>query len=94
MPWLGALLASLLGTSVSRMLVGAGLALASLAAVTPLVLSAMNAAAQGFGDITGAVLQIMLLSGIGEGISIIGSAILTRMIVDTGRIFVTRAAVP
>jgi hypothetical protein len=85
MPWLGALLASLLGTAISRMLVGAGLALVTFAAITPLVLSALNAGAQAFNNIGGAVLQMMLISGLGVALSAIGSAMLTRMAIDAAK---------
>ena len=76
MPWLASLLASLLGTAVSRVLVGAGLSLATFAALTPVVLSALNVARSAFGGLTASALQIVQISGLGVAISAIGSAIL------------------
>lgn len=92
MPWLAALLASMLGSGVARLLTGAGLALTTFAALTPLVLSALNAGANAFQGIGGATLDIMLLSGLGIGLSAIGSAMLTRIAITAGRVFLSRAA--
>lgn len=86
MPWLAGLLTSLLGSAVARMLTGAGIGLATFATLTPLVLSMLNFAADKFSGITSAVLNIMLLSGIGVGLSIIGSSIIARIAIEAGKI--------
>lgn len=92
MPWLGSLLASLLGTSVARMLTGAGLAIVTFAGMTPLVLSALNHAADLLEGVGGSVLQIMLMCGAGEALSMLGSAIMTRVAIDAGKVALTKAA--
>lgn len=92
MPWLGALLASLLGTAVSRLLVGAGLGVATFASVTPLVLSALNSAASAMAGVGGAALQIALMSGLGEALSAIGSAMLTRLAIESAKIAITKSS--
>lgn len=91
MPWLGALLANLLGTAVARMLTGAGLGLVTFAALTPLVLSALNAAAQRFQGIGGKLLQIMLMCGLGVVLSMIGSAIVTRIAIEAARVAIKKS---
>jgi len=91
MPWLGALLANLLGTAVARVLTGAGLALVTFASLTPLVLSALNAAANRFNGIAASVLQIMLMCGIGTAISLIGSAIVTRIAIEATRVAIKKS---
>lgn len=90
MPWLGALLASLLGTAGSRILTGLGLGLVTYAALTPLVLSALNAMRSMTGGMTSSVLQVVLLSGIGEALSMIGAAIMTRTAIDAGRVAIRK----
>lgn len=86
MPWLGALLAGLLGSAGARILTGLGLGLVTYAALTPVILSALNAAKAATAGITSTVLQLALMSGIGEAISTIGAAMLTRAAIDAGRV--------
>lgn len=90
MPWLGTLLAGLLGTAGARILTGLGLGLATYAVMTPLVLSALNAARSLTSGITSSILQLMLLSGIGEAITMIGAAIMTRTAIDAGRVAIRK----
>ena len=90
MPWLVTLLTSLVGSFLGRVLSGAGLGLVTFAALTPVVLSALNKGAQKFNGITGTVLNIMLLSGLGVGLSIIGSAIVARVAVEAGKVAVSK----
>ncbi|MCC5067069.1 DUF2523 domain-containing protein [Xanthomonas campestris] len=90
MPWLSTLLTQLVGSAIARMATGAGIGLVTLAALTPIVLSALNEAASKFGGITSAVANIMLLSGMGFGMSLIGSAILTRVAIEAGKISLQR----
>lgn len=92
MPWIAAMLTSLVGTAIARMLTGAGLALVTFAALTPLILSLLNAAAQNFSGIAQATAQIMLLSGMGEALSLIGSAMLTRVAIQAASVGVKKAA--
>lgn len=90
MHWLGALLASLLGTAGARILTGLGLGLVTYAALTPLVLSALNVMRSMTGGMTASVLQVALLSGIGEALSMIGAAIMTRTAIDAGRVAIRK----
>jgi hypothetical protein len=92
MPWLGALLASLLGTAVSRLLVGAGLGVATFASITPIVLSALNKAASATAGIGGAALQLILMSGLGVGLSAIGAGIMTRIVIESARVAITKSS--
>ncbi|QDS16168.1 DUF2523 domain-containing protein [Xanthomonas arboricola] len=90
MPWLAALLTQLLGSAVARIATGAGIGLVTVAALTPVILSALNQAATRFSGIPSAVANIMLLSGMGVGMSMVGSAILTRVAIEAGKISLQR----
>jgi hypothetical protein len=92
MPWLGVLLSSLVGSAISRMLVGAGLAVATFAVLSPMVLSALNAAASSFSGIASATLQIMLISGLGSALTAIGSAMVARIAVEAAKVAVVKAS--
>lgn len=90
LPWLGSLLAGLLGTAGARVLSGLGLGLVTYAVLTPMVLSALNAARNLTSGMTSSVLQVVLLSGIGEAITMIGAAIMTRTAIDAGRVAIRK----
>lgn len=86
------ILASLLGNFVARVLSGAGLAIVTGAALTPVVTTALDAAAAGLGGISGNMLQVVNMGGIGECMSIIGSAMLTRTVINAGRVGLKKVA--
>lgn len=93
--YLAQLLKNLLGDSVGRVLSGAGLSLVSMAALLPLVTSALNAAASavgGIGGIGGDVLNVILLFGFGEALSVMGAAMLTRMSVQAAGVGLKKAS--
>jgi len=92
MPWLASFLVSLVGNSLARVLTGAGLGLATGAALLPLVRIALNKIPQYFGGISADLANVMLMSGAGEGITIIGSAIVTKVVIDAGKVAVQKAA--
>lgn len=92
MQWLGILLANLVGSSVARLLTGAGLGLVTFAALTPLVLSALNAVNNAAAGIPSDLAAILLKSGIGVAMSAIGSAILTRMAIEAAKVSLAKAA--
>lgn len=92
MPWIAGLLSSLLGTAAARVLTGAGLGLATFAALTPLVLSALGAVSTHFNGIASNVANVMLLSGFGLGVTMIGSAMLTRVAIDAGKVALTKTS--
>ena len=77
-------LAWAMGGLVQTVLLGAGLALVTYVGLSPLVESALDSATQ---QLTGSglpnvALQFALLAGTGEALSILGSAILTRLAIS------------
>lgn len=90
MPWLGALLYNLLGSAVGTMLLGAGLGLTTYAVSRPLVMSALNQAASSFNNMAGDILQVALIAGLGEVLTIIGSGISTRLGITAARVAIRR----
>lgn len=86
------LLSSLLGNFIARILTGAGLALVTGAALVPVVTTALDAAASGLGGMAGDILAICNLGGVGEAMSIIGSAMLTRTVIGAGQVGLKKAA--
>ena len=82
-------LATLLGTSVSRILVGGGFALITGAVVYAATQAAMDASVGYMSGIPQDAMAIIKLSGLGSALSLIGSAVLTRLSWDTGRNFIT-----
>jgi Protein of unknown function (DUF2523). len=89
--WLGNLLRELFGDSIARVLGGAGLSLTTAAVLIPLVTTALNQAADALAGVGGEILQLALLFGIGEAMSIVGSAVLTRMAMTAGSIGIRKA---
>lgn len=90
--YLSQLLKNLLGDSLARVLGGAGLSLVSMAALVPLVTTALNAAASAVGGIGGDVLNVILLFGFGEAMSVMGAAMLTRMSIQAASVGLKKAA--
>lgn len=90
MPWLGALLTNLLGSSIGTMLLGAGLGLVTYGVSKPLVMSALTQAAGSFNNMAGDILQVALIAGLGEVLTIIGSGISTRLGISAARVAVVR----
>lgn len=86
------LLENLLGGSIARMLTGAGLTLVSYAALSGVLLGALNAAAAAFGGFADALYQITMLSGIGHALSIIGAAMMTRIALNSAALGIKKAA--
>lgn len=91
MQYLGALLANLLGGGVASLLLGAGMAVTTYAVSKPLVMSALDQAAGAMSGMGGDILQVALIAGLGEVLSILGSAIATRLGISAGRVALTRA---
>lgn len=81
--WIKELLRNLVGDSIATALMGGGLALVSFAALSAVLIGALNQAASAFAGIGGDVLNILLLGGLGEVLSIIGSAMLTRVAITS-----------
>lgn len=90
--WLSILLKNLFGEAGARVLGGAGLSLVTGAVALPLITTALNAAASAIGGIGGDVLNVALLFGFGEALSIMGTAMLTRAAMGATRAGLKRAA--
>jgi hypothetical protein len=85
------LLSKLLGNGAARVLSGAGLSLASYAALSAAVLAALNGVAGAFANVSADVANLVLLFGVGESISIIGAAMLTRVALQSAALGITRS---
>jgi len=66
----------------ARVVVGAGLTLIVGGSLTLLVQPRLEAAAASIGGIGGDLGQLILLGGLGEALTILGSAILTRLAIQ------------
>ena len=86
------LLANLLGSFIARILTGAGLAITTGAVLMPVVTTALDAAAGAMGGMPGDMLAVLNLGGVGEALSIIGSAMLTRTAISAGKVGLKKVA--
>lgn len=64
---------------IPRLMVGAGLTFLTAAGISTLVNDALNSAAGGLSQLPASVFQVVAMSGVGSALSIVGSAILTRL---------------
>jgi len=64
---------------IPTLLVGAGLSLVTFTALNPLIETMLESAASSLNGLPLAAVQWTLLSGAGDALSILGSAILTRL---------------
>lgn len=87
-----ALLQALLGDSLARILSGAGLSVMSYAMVVPLVLGGLNLAVSYFSGIGADIASLALMTGAGQGMSIIGSAIMARMAIAAAGVGIAKGA--
>jgi len=78
-----------LGSAVARILAGAGLAIGSYAVISDYVDGALSALTSSILSLGGAG-SLLYLAGIGEALSIIGSAILASAALMSARIFLAR----
>lgn len=90
--WIALFFKNLFGEGIARALGGAGLTLATGAVIIPVVTGALNLAAQAVGGMPGDMLAVCLLGGLGEAISFLGSAMLTRIGMNATRVGIKRAA--
>lgn len=81
-----------MGGLIARILVGAGLTLVGYASFVPLVYTGLNQLNSALGGLPADMLQVLLLGGLGEVLSIIGSAMLTRVSLLAGLAGLARAA--
>lgn len=84
--------AGLFGNLLARVLTGAGFAVVTGAVMIPVVTSALDAAAGAMGGMSGDMLGLVNLAGFGSALSIIGSAMLTRTVMLSGKLGLTKAA--
>lgn len=89
--WLSLFLKNLFGDGVARVLGGAGLSLVTGAVALPLITTALNGAASAIGGIGADVLNVALLFGFGEALSIMGTAMLTRVAMGASRVGIRKA---
>ena len=92
MPWIAAFLVQLLGNSLARVLTGAGLGLATGAALLPLVKGTLNLITQRWTGIAADMSNVLLMSGVGEALTIVGSAMVTKVAIDAGKVAIQKVA--
>jgi len=83
-------LSKLVGNGAARVLTGAGLSVVSYAAISTACIAALSAAVNNFNNLGTDVLNIVLLCGVGETISIIGAALLTAAAIRSGSLGITK----
>lgn len=87
---IGGILEKVLGNSAARVLTGAGLSVASYGAITVAITASLGALTSSFSALPSAMLNIILLSGAGQAISIIGAAMLTRAAINSAAVGLTK----
>lgn len=90
--WIFNALKALFGDFIARALTGAGLALVSYGALATLLTTTLNSAASSFSGIGGDMLSVLNLGGLGQILSILGSAMLTRVGIASATVGIKRAA--
>lgn len=83
-------LAELFGTSVKRAMIGSGFALVTGVAFLAAIQKAITAATNNISGITGDLKDIILLAGVGDAVSLIFAAVLTRASWDKGQPIIRR----
>lgn len=86
----GSMLTKLIGKSGARMLIGSGLSLATFAAITTATTAMLTAAVGYFGGLPAVCLQLVLLCGAGQALSLIGAALLTRSAIQSAGLGLTK----
>ncbi len=89
---LGELLTGLLGGLLARVLIGAGMGVVTYGALSTAVTAALNALTAQFSGLPSDVLNMLLLSGVGQGLSIIGSAMAARAAMRAASVGIGMAA--
>lgn len=90
--WLSGLLKNLFGESIARALGGAGLSIATAAILIPAMTTALSTAAAAVGGIGADMLNVALLFGFGEILSIIGTAMITRITLNSTKLGLKKAS--
>lgn len=89
---LGELLEGLFGVMLAKILVGAGLGVVTYGALSTATSLALNALVAQFSGLPANVLNMLLLSGVGQGLSIIGSAMAARAAMKAASVGIGMAA--
>ena len=78
------LLTRLVGNSAARVMVGGGFSIVTYLILTTMVTALLTALVSALGGLGADVLDIILLAGTGDGLSIIGAAVLTKIMWERG----------
>lgn len=89
---LGELLTGLLGGLLARVLIGAGMGVVTYGVVSTAITAALNAMISQFSGLPADMLNMLLLSGVGPGLSIIGSAMTARAAMRAASVGIGMAA--
>ena len=89
---LGELLTGLLGGLLARVLIGAGMGVVTYGVLNTAVAAGLNAMVAQFGGMPADMLNMLLLSGVGQGLSIIGAAMTARAAMRAASVGVGMAA--
>lgn len=90
--WVSSFAAAFLGSAGSRVMTGAGLALATFTLLTPLVLAALNLAASHMSAVPAGMAALIIRSGLGITLSAIGSAMMTRVGIEAALVGIKKAS--
>lgn len=89
---LGNILAGLAGSLLGRVLVGAGLGIATFAVIGTMTNSLMEILAQNLSGVSADLAQLLRISGVAAGLSMVGSAFLTRAAMVSAMIAVKKVS--
>lgn len=89
---LGSLGRRLLGESGARMLAGAGISVASYAALAAALTAALSGATSTFSGVPSIAANLMMMCGVGEALSIIGAAMMTKAAMQSSALGLTKTA--
>jgi len=84
-------LSKLLGNSGARVLTGAGLGVVSFATMMPLAVGMLNAVNSSMSGLPSDVAALLGLAGFGPAMSMIGSAVLTRVALDSASLSIAKS---
>lgn len=85
-----AMLTKIVGRSGATILTGAGVSLASYAAIATATTAALSGAVGFFNGLPSAVLQLVLLAGAAQALSIVGAALLTSAAISAASLGFTK----
>lgn len=82
----------IVGGLIARMIIGAGMTVVSYIAFIPIVQFGLDQVSDAMGGMAGDMLNVLLLGGVGEVLSIVGSGLLTRVSMVAGLAGLARMA--